>query len=279
MMKWGSMDIDRVAVESMHVARDRFAERLRECRLSSPLTREQIAKQAGCSASWLKAIEQGAREPDIRLGQALDGIFGTDAEFEGVARQVKEAEIPSWIGRWLQLESRAAQLRYYEPCLVPGIVQSPEYARALLEEEPDLDLGKVDELLAARLRRQAILAKARSPVVWILLDEAVLCHMVGSRKIMHEALGALAELGEQRNVTIQVIPEDAESYWLANGFALAKDRQGREAVYLDALLEGYTSGKPDTVLAASIRFDKARGAALSPPASLDLIRKRAQTWT
>jgi transcriptional regulator with XRE-family HTH domain len=238
------MDIDRVAMESMYVARDRFAERLRECRLSSRLTREQIAKPAGCSGSWLKAIEQGVREPDVKLGEALDGIFGTDGEFEGLARQIKAAEIPSWIGRWLQLEAKAAQLRYYELGVLPGIIQTSEYAHALLDEEPDLDPGKVDDLLAARLRRQAILTKAQSPIVWILLDEAVLCHKVGSRKIMHEALIALAERGEQRNVTIQVVPEDTDSYWLTHAFALAKDRQGREAVYLDALLEGYTSAKP-----------------------------------
>ena len=62
------MDIDRVAIDGMHAAKERFAERLRECRLSSALTREAIAKQAGCSGSWLKAIEQGVRDPDVNLG-------------------------------------------------------------------------------------------------------------------------------------------------------------------------------------------------------------------
>ena len=275
------MDIDRVAIESMNAAQDRFAERLRECRLSSGLTREQIARDAGCSGSWLKAIEQGAREPDVNLGQALDRIFAAQGEFEGLARQIKAAEIPSWIGRWLQLESRAAHLRYYEPCVLPGLSQTEGYARALLEEEPDLPEDKIDELLGARMHRQAILTRrAGPPIVWMLIDEAVLRHEVGSRKVMSEALVALAELGERlRNLTIQVVPEDAGKYWLANGFALAKDRQGREAVYLDALLEGYTTVKPETVLATGVRFDKARSAALNPAASIDLIRKRAETWT
>jgi transcriptional regulator with XRE-family HTH domain len=275
------MDIDRAVLDGRQTARDRFAERLGEYRVSKRLTRPEIAKEAGCSASWLKAIEQCVREPDINLGQALDRIFGAEGEFEGLARQIEAARIPGWIDKWLQLEAKAALLRYYEPCVLPGLSQTEGYARALLDEEPDLPEDKIDELLGTRMNRQAILSrKTAPPAVWMLMDEAVLRHEVGSRKVMHEALLALAELGEQRrNVTVQVVPEGAGKYWLANGFALAKDRQGREAAYLDALLEGYTTAKPETVLATGIRFEKARSAALSPAASIDLIRKRAEAWT
>jgi transcriptional regulator with XRE-family HTH domain len=228
------VDIDRVVMDSTQAAKDRFVERLREYRESSRLSRAQIARDAGCSASWLKAIDQGVRNPDSRLGQALDRIFATAGEFEGLARQIEAAKIPGWIDKWLQLESRAVHLRYYEPSLLPGIAQTSEYARALLDQEPDLSDDKIDELLSTRMHRQAILArKAGPPIVWILLQETTLRHEVGDCKVMHEALLALAELGdERRNVTIQVVPEDAGKYWLANGFALAKDRQGREAVYV-----------------------------------------------
>jgi transcriptional regulator with XRE-family HTH domain len=257
-------------------ALEQFRHEFERLRRRSDLTWQAVASRAACSVPWLRAIEQGRRNPTVELAAALDEIFGTSPLLEDLARAIEAAKTPPWFGRWAALEADAVQLWLYEPLLVPGLFQTKAYAYEVAFEEPDLSPDQVDDLVSARTERQAILTRPRPPVVMALIDGRVLDRPVGGPKVMAEQLDYLADLAERRNITVQVMPPDMGAYCcLAAGFAIAEDAKGRKAVYLDALLEGYTRATPGAVQAVSMRLDRARAAAHPAGASLEYIRERA----
>src|SRR6266536_2480224 len=112
---------------------------------------------------------------------------------------------PKFLHSWVDNEKTATGLFYWEPVIVAGILQIEAYAHAILAADPDSD-ETVDARVAGRLERQQILSRPRSPMVSVVLAEAVLHRCVGSAEVMHDQLVFLAEIGQQPRVTIQVIP-------------------------------------------------------------------------
>ncbi len=88
------------------------------------------------------------------------------------------------VTEWADIEARATVLRWYEPLVVPGLLQTEEYARAILSARPDGNLDDLDEQVAARLARQAILDRTGAPQLWCILDEGVLHRAIGGSKVM-----------------------------------------------------------------------------------------------
>src|SRR5580658_2525409 len=158
------MKEDKVDIEGDgKLALDQFARELGHLRTQTGMSRTEIGRLANCSASWLKAIELGHRQPTVQLGISLDGIFHTQGGFEKLARAIEAANTPQWFGKWAALEDRAVQLWSFEPLLVPGLFQTRAYAYAVLSEEPDLTAEQVDDLIAARAERQGVLSRPRPP--------------------------------------------------------------------------------------------------------------------
>ena len=100
---------------------------------------------------------------------------------------------PGWFQQWAGIEAQATVLRWYEPLVVPGLLQTEEYARAILSARPDGNLEDLDEQVAARLARQAILDRTGAPQLWCILDEGVLHRAIGGSKVMRSQLYRLAE--------------------------------------------------------------------------------------
>src|SRR5271166_5382454 len=105
----------------------------------------------------------------------------------------------------VDIEAQATVLRWYEPLVVPGLLQTEDYARAILSARPDGNLDDLDEQVAARLARQAILDRTGAPQLWCILDEGVLHRAIGGSKVMRSQLYRLAEVAEHPKTTIQVI--------------------------------------------------------------------------
>ncbi len=110
-----------------------------------------------------------------------------------------------WFQQWAGIEARATVLRWYEPLVVPGLLQTEEHARAILSARPDGNLDDLGEQVAARLARQAILGRTGAPQPWCILDEGVLHRAIGGSKVMRSQLYRLAEVAEHPKTTIQVI--------------------------------------------------------------------------
>ncbi len=115
--------------------------------------------------------------------------------------------LPPRFRPWVDIERQAHTLRGWDPLLVPGLLQTPDYARTILEAYPGVTDERVQELLTARLERQKILARDTPPPLWTVLDEGVLHRGVGGPDIMRDQLAALLTASEHRNISIQVVPK------------------------------------------------------------------------
>lgn len=110
---------------------------------------------------------------------------------------------PEWLGKWLTVETRASSLLWFEPIVIPGLVQNEDYARAVLRLGTPTPFG-VDDQVTARLERQRVLERDDPPLFHAILDEAVISRPVGGPEIMREQLTRLVELSERPEVVIQV---------------------------------------------------------------------------
>lgn len=258
-----------------------FGAAVRRHRLRLGLTQIQLGTRINYSEDTISKIETGLAAPTVEFGEACDQEFGTYEEMAHLARMARKTiRYPVWMRPWLEAEQEARKLRSWEPLVVYCLLQTPEYARALLGRRPGVTEERVEELVAARIERQQILDAENPPLLWVVMDERVLHYMMGSREIMREQLQALLKAAESPNVTIQIVPEGAEAPGLLGAFAIADIHQGADAVYLETALDGQVNDRPESVAATADAWDAIRTRALPDDASLDLIAKiMEQKWT
>ena len=183
---------------------------------------------------------------------------------------------PKFFVDWVDEEKVATALFYWAPLLVPGILQTEKYARALLEVDPD-DEETFEVHLAGRMERQEILTRPKPPMVAVLLDETALLRCIGNPAVMYEQLSHLAEVSLRTRIVLQVIPATVGAHAGLTGAVSIAEREGEPTiVYLESLTAGQTTKEPDIVAKARTITDVLRGEALSRGASRDLIMKVAE---
>lgn len=242
------------------------------------MSREALAGAVFVSESLVRAWENGRRLPQPDHLAKVEKALGTGGFLLRLREDlVKHSPAPEWMGRWLQIEQQATSLLTYEPLLIPGLLQTPEYARSVITSSgrPVEDL---DEQVQARMERQKILHPDNSLVFVAIIDETVLYRAVGGAEAMHAQLVKLLEVAEQPNVMVQIVPEDAGAYpGLAGGFAIAS-MDGQEFAYVDDAFSGDVLENPDDVATMKRIWETLRVEALSSRQSIELIRKAMQRW-
>jgi transcriptional regulator with XRE-family HTH domain len=255
-----------------------FGSELRRARAATGLSQEQLGQRLGYSAALVGKVETGERVPSAdfakRCDQALPGAGGLFARLHALTQRW-DGGYPSWFGDWVEAERRAESLCYWEPLLVPGIVQTADYARALFEAWRQAK-DQIDQLISARMERQSVLDRPDPPSLWVIVDEGVLRRSIGSAKIMYDQLTHLADLADRPEVTMQVIPAEVGAHvGLQGGFAIAR-ADGASTVYLERPNQGHTTQTPSVAAAVSAYFDTLRAEALARAASRDLIKRVAE---
>ncbi len=186
-----------------------------------------------------------------------------------------------WFQEWADLEQQASSIRSYEPLLVPGLLQTEAYARAVLATGGLVAPAEVAEIVATRLARQRVLEREIPLQLIAVIDEVVLRRRVGDDPaVMAAQLTHLAEMGEREQVQIRVIP--AEIPWhtgLAGPFVLARTPDGTEAAYLDNQLRGQVVTERADVASLNARWESVTGEALPRRRSIELIGEVATTWS
>jgi len=187
----------------------------------------------------------------------------------------------AWFRPWEEIEREAVALRSYEPLVVPGLLQTEGYARAMLHVGGVNTADEVERIVLTRLERQTILTGARPPFLVMVIDEVVLRRLVADRAVMHDQLRHLIALTESHpHVQIRVIPAGVPWHTgLAGPFALARLADGHEFAYLDNQLRGEIHAAHDDIATLGRRWDSVSGEALPREASIDLIKEVAQSWT
>jgi transcriptional regulator with XRE-family HTH domain len=188
-----------------------------------------------------------------------------------------DGPVPSWFESWLEAERLAHTLRLWSPVLVPGLLQTAEYARALYLAT-GLDEEAAEEHVTVRLERQAVLDRPRPPHVVAVLDEPVLHRMIGSPQVMADQLTHLADLYERTNVSIQIVPSGTgANAGLSGAFDLASGDGAPEVLRMEAV-EDVTAETRSLVRKAANIFDRVRADALPRAASRKLILEAAELW-
>jgi transcriptional regulator with XRE-family HTH domain len=251
-----------------------FGAELRRLRLKAGLSQEQVGEAVFVSDSLIGLIENAKRPPLPDLAERCDELLKTDGMFTRLLPLLRASRHPSWFQSWVEVERAASSMRMWEPLVVPGLLQTKDYACALFRRYPGVTPEKAEESAIARIDRQAILHKEEPPLLWVVIDEGVLHRPIAEPEAMRAQLGALLTMAHTPNITIQVVPLSAgTSCGLAAGFVIASVPGGADTVYLDSAATGYVTDRPDDVVEITHAYEQIRADALSARESISLIQK------
>jgi transcriptional regulator with XRE-family HTH domain len=260
-----------------------FGAELRRARTTAGMSQDQLGRELSFSGDLVGKIETSDRSPTPEFAAGCDRVFphldGLFTRLMGLARRWN-GPYPQWFRGWLDAERAAVSLRTWELAVVPGLLQTEDYARAILSANPDTD-EDIEGHVAARMERQAILDRARPPTLWVALDESVLHRLVGSPKVMRDQLLRLADLAVRPRITIQVVAAGAGAHaGLLGAFIIGGFDGAPDIVYLETSADGQVAEAPRVVAQVTLRFDTLRAVAQPKADSLDLIVKVAEEkWT
>jgi transcriptional regulator with XRE-family HTH domain len=261
-----------------------FAQELRAQRESAGLTQEQLARLMGYSTSVIAKLETCRTIPSPQhAGQADEGL-ATPGTFRRLRQAMINGTHEPWVRAYLEMEERATVLRWWESLVVPGLLQTEAYARAMIRAgRPGDSDADIERLVTARLSRQAIWERPDPPppMLFVVLGEAVLRQRVGDAEIMRGQLGHLVEAASNPRITIQVLPFAAAAHpGLLGPLLVASFDNDRDAAYLDNALDGQVTERRKQVARVALLYDTLRIEALTPGASTDMMVKVAEeTWT
>lgn len=258
-----------------------LGDELRRARLAAGFSsQDALAAKLGFDRTVVAKAETGQRPPTVDVLAAWCQVCRLDDQlFARLAMLARRGDgpVPTWFEDWLEAEGEAQSLRLWSPVLIPGLLQTADYARALfLAEQTDTSDEAIAALVDARLERQAILDRADAPDVVAVLDEAVLHRLIGSAHVMHDALVHIAELSRRPGVVVQVIPAShGASAGLGGAFDIAAADGMPETLRMEAIVD-QTTEKRSLVRRAAVAFDRVRADALPRDASRDLLLKVAE---
>ncbi|MEV7984766.1 helix-turn-helix transcriptional regulator [Micromonospora sp. NPDC085948] len=187
---------------------------------------------------------------------------------------------PIWFRPWQEIEREAVSLRWFESTVLPGLLQTEAYARAVLGGAGLIPRGEIERHLTVRLGRQGVLKRDDPPQFTAVIDEGILRRPVGGRSTMHEQLLAVATACAEPHIRVHVVPSAVGAYAGLNGpFVIAHSPDHRVAGYLDNQLQGQVASDPEDIAAMMAAWENVRGEALSHWQSVDLIREVAESWS
>lgn len=252
-----------------------FGTRVRKLREAAGLTQTEVGARTHVVGSRITQIERATgAKPTLELTRALDRELVADDLLIDLWPYVYREAYPDWSQAFIAYSARAAVIREYSSHAVPGLLQTPEYARALLSMGHSLrDAEHLEERVAARLDRQVRLTGPDRPELWIILDEAVLRRPVGGSAVMRGQLEKLLRMAEEPNITVQVLPFDQGAHGaLAGSLTVLVLPDGTQVAYTEGAHHGQLTEEPEEVERFVLTYDHLRAMALPPLMSLELIR-------
>ncbi|MFJ8308332.1 MULTISPECIES: Scr1 family TA system antitoxin-like transcriptional regulator [unclassified Streptomyces] len=269
-----------MAIEDNPVSRASYGAELRRRREEAGLTQEELSGLAIISRSYIAHIEAGRRRPSLDDAQRLDQVLASGGFFERFLPTLDGRKVAEHFKEALEFEGQATVIREYAPKMVPGILQTEAYAREVLGSgHPPKSNEERDRLLVTRLERARILDNFDSPVVWTLLDEAVLRRPIGGPAVMCEQLRHIVALGESRRIRVHVLPFTVGAHAILEGFvSLMWFADLPPIAYVEGLKTGRVWELPSVVRQCQEVYDHALGDALSHRKSLALIRSVAEDY-
>lgn len=269
---------------------------LRRLREEAAYSVTEAASVIGARQPKLSKLENGNQKADPAEIRTLAELYGASEEQQQYLTALAEAQpkrrrrkapqrdaVPDWFRRFLALEWDATEIRSYEIDMIPGLLQTEDYARSVIRSwEPEADQRILDTQVETRMNRKAALRRNGKPSLRleVVLSEAALRRVQGGNSIMHEQLKHLVDMATRPNITIRVLPFDVpERISMASAFQLFwLQQQQVSTVYLEDLFGATYLKEPEEFTQYSVVFGRLRDAALDPESSRHFLDKMAESY-
>jgi hypothetical protein len=271
------------------IRRRRLGAELRRLREAAGVTIEMVAERLECSGSKISRIETGHTTATVRDVRDMISIYGiVGGESDDLLQIAREARQKGWwhsystllTSAYVGFENAASSIRAYEQQVVPGLLQTECYAKAMIRSaRPDIKAEEVEQRVRIRLSRQSLLSQDDPIDLWVVLDETVVSRPVGGDEVMRDQLKRLVEAADQPNVTIQILPFDVGAHAGMDGtFTILDFPEPGDppVVYAENATGGLFLEKVDELQKYAFIFDHIRAAAIRPEESAALIARLAE---
>ncbi|MET8768325.1 helix-turn-helix transcriptional regulator [Streptomyces sp. NPDC004658] len=275
------------------VRRRRLGQELRRLRELKGMTAEEVAERLLVSQSKISRLENGRRSISQRDVRDLCGVYEVEDQriVDSLMEMARDSRQQGWwhtfgdipYSVYIGLETDAESLRVYEPQLVTGLLQTRAYAEALVQGAlPETSTAEIEKRVQVRMRRQERITAQTNPLrLWVVLDEAALKRVVGSRLVMREQLEHLIEMSQLPHVTVQVLPFDVGAHPGLNGqYAILEfaDAADSSVVYLEGVTSDLYLEKAQDVQKYAVMYEHLRAQSLNVEASRKFIADVAKEY-
>lgn len=256
-----------------------YGKLLKFFRTKAGLTQEELAERMGYSQDHCASVEQGRRPAKGEFTERAEEVTGAGGVLTELQEEVDRAQLPAFFQDFATLEADAVSRLSYDPMLIPGLLQTEEYARALISVNcPPLADETMDQHVTARLARQALLTRQKPPVAFIfIIEEATLHRRIGGREVLQRQLRKLVEHAKLRNVEIQILPTAAAAHCGLDGhMVLLEGADRKQIVCLESQGRVIATSSGDAVSDYRHRYGSLLTKALDTERSIRLIEQVAR---
>ncbi|RKN03782.1 helix-turn-helix domain-containing protein [Streptomyces radicis] len=254
-----------------------FGGEVKRARLGRKLTQAKFAEGTGYTQGHVSNVESGRKIPSAEFARRCDHVLGTEGIFERLRERLLERGHPSWFLPFVKQESTAVEILIYSLTVLPGLLQTPDYARAVFEAyDPWADPSVISGQVTTRMRRKKVLSREAPPVVWAVIHESALRMQMGGPEIMREQYQQLGKLLTLPKVTVQVLPFRVGAPPSTEPLELLRQADGRLTLYADTIMGGQMSEDKERVDSAVQTYERLRADALGPRESAAFIAKIAE---
>ncbi|MEU2399441.1 helix-turn-helix transcriptional regulator [Streptomyces pseudogriseolus] len=248
---------------------------LQHLRKGAGLTQQQLGEAIGYSLEQVASVEQGRRPAKAAFTQAADRVLEAGGILEVLQDEVDRAKLPRFFRNFAVIEAEVVSRFSFDPLLVPGLLQTEAYARAVFAGHcPPLSAEIIDQHTEARLSRQKLLTRVPLAELSFIVSEEALRNPVGDAEVMRGQWQRLLEIGASRNVEVQVMPVASGFHPGLNGpFVVLETSEHQHLGYIESQEVGCVIREPAEVSAFGLRYGKLRSQALNCAESARLIER------
>ncbi|MFC8228603.1 Scr1 family TA system antitoxin-like transcriptional regulator [Streptomyces sp. NPDC057287] len=256
-----------------------YGAELRRLREAAGLSQNELGERAFCSGTYIGLFEAAERRPQAEISRALDELLGSGEHLQRLCRLARTSKVAGYFADAAELQLRAVSIAEHSSMVIPGLLQTESYARALTRAaHPYASDDVVDAHVRTRIERGLLLDSPAPPVLWVIVHEAAIRTPVGGAAVIAEQLDHLyAQASARPRVVVQVLPFSAGATpLLDSAVTLMHFPDAPPAAYTETAYSGQLVEDGALVEQISSAYDLARASALSPEASLSLIKSAAK---
>ncbi|MEU2911720.1 helix-turn-helix domain-containing protein [Streptomyces massasporeus] len=249
---------------------------LKVCREAAGLRVAELGEVLGYGEDMIRKMERGARIPRPEYLDRADQVLNAQGHLRAFMKDVERARYPRKVRELAELEGRAVEMLLYSHHNIHGLLQTPEYARALFEmHQPAYAPSEVERGVVARAARKSVFEREPAPTLSFVQEQVTLERPHGGKMVLRRQLEYLLEVGQLRNVVLQVMPTDREEHAGVQGLIeVLKFADGTAIGRSDGAFNGRPVSSPRDLRILELRYGMIRAQALTPRESLAFIERQ-----